>query len=79
MDNSIYNVKPGHVRVDVVTGGSNGFARPCLTVGNNNTATRVAGPKQYGGGNIVYSFVVDAEDLRSALNEYAPAQESCNG
>ena len=48
------------VTVEVIQG----VEGACLSIRNR----RVAGPKPWGGGNVVYSFTVDVDELRKALS-----------
>lgn len=58
--------KPGYVFIDVVSG----VEGPCLTIGDQDTSERVAGPKPWGGGSTTHRFEVSAEVLRRLAVEY---------
>lgn len=60
-------IKPGHVLIEVISGA----AGPCLTIGDNDTSVRLAGPKPWGGGATIHLFSVDAEELVREANSYA--------
>lgn len=63
-------IKPGHVLVEVV----HGIEGPSLSIGDNDTGERVAGPKPWGGGRTVNCFQVAAKDLIRLAKEYASAE-----
>lgn len=63
-------IKPGHVLVEVVQG----VEGPSLSIGDNDTGERVAGPKPWGGGRTIHSFQVAAKDLVRLAKEYAGAE-----
>ncbi|WP_063545451.1 hypothetical protein [Pseudomonas putida] len=65
-------IKPGHVLVEVVQG----VEGPSLSIGDNDTGERVAGPKPWGGGRTIHSFQVAAKDLVRLAKEYASAEPS---
>lgn len=62
----------GKVLVEVVAGGGG----VCLVVGGDNSGTRVAGPKPWGGGRTVHRFKCDAADLLNAVHPYVAASET---
>ena len=59
-------IPEGKLLIDVVQGP----AGCCLCIGDNDTSERVAGPKPWGGGSTVHSFLVSADDLRRLADEY---------
>ncbi len=65
-------IKPGHVLVEVVEG----VEGPSLSIGDNDTGERVAGPKPWGGGRTSHCFQVSAKDLIRLAKEYAGAEPS---
>ncbi len=65
-------IKPGHVLVEVVEG----VEGPSLSIGDNDTGERVAGPKPWGGGRTIHCFQVSANDLIRLAKEYAGAEPS---
>lgn len=65
-------IKPGHVLVEVVEG----VEGPSLSIGDNDTGERVAGPKPWGGGRTSHCFQVAAKDLIRLAKEYASAEPS---
>lgn len=65
-------IKPGHVLVEVVQG----VEGPSLSIGDNDTGERVAGPKPWGGGRTIHCFQVAAKDLIRLAKEYASAEPS---
>lgn len=62
--------KAKKVLVDVTSG----VEGPCLCVGDGSTGRRVAGPKPWGGGSVVYQFWVDPEELIAAIRMYSDAK-----
>jgi hypothetical protein len=60
-------IKPGHVLIEV-NQGRDGAVN--LTIGDNDTSFRVAGPKGFGGSSVAHSFQVKASDLRRLADEY---------
>lgn len=65
-------IKPGHVLVEV----DQGVEGPSLSIGDNDTGERVAGPKPWGGGRTIYCFQVSAMDLIRLAKEYGGAEPS---
>lgn len=65
-------IKPGYVLVEVVQG----VEGPSLSIGDNDTGERVAGPKPWGGGRTIHSFQVAAKDLVRLAKEYGVAEQS---
>lgn len=65
-------IKPGHVLVEIVQG----VEGPSLSIGDNDTGERVAGPKPWGGGHTIHCFQVAAKDLIRLAKEYASAEPS---
>ena len=63
---------PGYVFIDVVSGAV-GF---CLSVGDNRSSHRLAGPKTYGGGSVVHRFQVDVEELVREAESYGNIAEA---
>jgi hypothetical protein len=64
--------KPGHVFIDIVAGVEGG----CLTIGDESSSTRIAGPKPWAGGTITQRFSVAISDLRKAVQEYEQESRS---
>lgn len=58
--------RAGYVFVDVVSG----VEGPCLTIGDHSSATRVAGPKPWGGGKTMHRFEIKASEIRDELDSY---------
>ncbi|MCW3675431.1 MULTISPECIES: hypothetical protein [Burkholderia] len=46
----------------------------CLSIGDDSGGYRLAGPKPYGGGNVVHRFEVDPDELRRELNNLTKSQ-----
>lgn len=59
-------LKPVQVRIEVL----NGPEGPSLYIGDNSSAHRLAGPKAWGGGRTVFSFVVSAAEVIKELESY---------
>ena len=63
----------GHVLVEVNEGRDGGIN---LTIGDENSSYRVAGPKGWGGSRTIHRFHVKASDLRRLANEYEKKESS---
>ncbi|WP_157642471.1 hypothetical protein [Burkholderia ubonensis] len=59
-------LKQGHVWFEVVAG----CEGPSLSIGNDDTGYRLAGPKPWGGGRTIHRFSVSIDELRRELNNY---------
>lgn len=55
------------VKIEVVRG----VEGPCLVVRADYGGHRVAGPKPWGGGQIIHTFVVDAGVLIDAIRDHS--------
>jgi hypothetical protein len=51
-----------------------GRAGHCLSIGDDSTGYRLAGPKPWGGGNVVHRFEVDPDELRHELDRLTKSQ-----
>lgn len=47
-----------------------GVEGPSVSIGDNNTALRVAGPKPWGGGTRSRRFTAKLDDLKRAIESY---------
>jgi hypothetical protein len=47
-----------------------GVEGPSVSIGDNDTGVRVAGPKPWGGGTTSRRFVAEVRQLRAALEGY---------
>ena len=47
-----------------------GVEGPSLTLGGQNSSTRIAGTKPWGGGSTAYEFKFTCDELRKHLDEY---------
>ena len=45
-----------------------GHAGPCLSIGDGDSGHRLSGPKPLGGGSVIHSFEVCADELQRELN-----------
>lgn len=61
----------GCVLIEVVSG-CEGHS---LSIGDESSGTRIAGPKPWGGGRTIHSFEVDIERLLSVVKEYISTDE----
>lgn len=52
-----------------------GVQGPSLYVGDDSGGYRLAGPKPYGGGEVIHSFKVDIEELREELSALEATKE----
>ena len=62
----------GFVLLEVV----HGCEGPSLYVGDEDSGYRISGPKPWGGGDVIHSFRVNADELRKQLDEYSPKTEA---
>ncbi|QFT84928.1 hypothetical protein FIU88_08065 [Halomonas sp. THAF12] len=60
---------PGKVLIEVISGPEG----PCLSIGDESTGHRLAGPKPWGGGSVTHQFQVDVEEL---IREAHPFREA---
>ena len=58
-------LKPNHVWIEVVSG----VEGPSLSIGDDDGGERVAGPKPWGGGKVIYQFQVSTNKLRELADE----------
>lgn len=55
------------IKIEVVRG----VEGPCLVVSDTMGGQRVAGPKPWGGGQIIHTFVADAGVLIDAIRDHS--------
>jgi len=61
-------MKDTKIKMEVI-GGAEG---PCLCIMDDDGGYRLAGPKAWGGGTVLYSFEVCPKELMKELLIYAP-------
>lgn len=57
----------GSVFIDIVEG----VEGPSVSIGDNHTGHRVAGPKPWGGGRTLRRFTATVEDIKRAIESYS--------
>ena len=68
----VRKLKDGHIFIEVVSGREGNS----LSIGDEHTGRRIAGPKPWGGGEILHQFQVDVNELREVLNDYTAKEPS---
>lgn len=64
-------MKKGKVIIEVV----NGVEGPSLYIGDEDSGHRLAGPKPWGGGGVVFKFIVDAAELQEEVTRFGNAPQ----
>ena len=64
-------MKKGKVIIDVV----NGVEGPSLYIGDEDSGHRLAGPKPWGGGGVVFKFIVDVAELQEEAARFGKAPQ----